>query len=123
MKETIKKFAIWAIIVVNIMWAAWIFAAIWRGYDFYIVWNSIIMVTLFLLAWRMSRRIEALTEEKAKWKSIAAMADYEKGQIEESFYDIRRAISEAKTAGVAPQDILAEVEEKLIKVINGVIRG
>lgn len=67
-KEAIKGFMVFAIIIVNIMWVAWIFVGIWRGYDFNLVFNSIITATLCLLCWLMMRHNERLMEEKNYWK-------------------------------------------------------
>ena len=67
-KEAIKGFMVFAIIIVNIMWVAWIFVGIWRGYDFNLVFNSIITATLCLLCWLMMRQNERLMEEKNYWK-------------------------------------------------------
>lgn len=65
LQDAIKGFMTFAIIIVNIMWAAWILAAIWRGYDFHEVFNSLLMATLCLLCWLMSRRMERLANTNA----------------------------------------------------------
>lgn len=65
LQDAIKGFMTFAIIIVNIMWAAWILTAIWRGYDFHEVFNSLLMATLCLLCWLMSRRMERLANTNA----------------------------------------------------------
>lgn len=65
LQDAIKGFMTFAIIIVNILWAAWIFAAIWRGLDLTTVFNSLLMATLCLLCWLMSRRMERLVNTNA----------------------------------------------------------
>ena len=88
MKDVIKGFLAFALITVNIMWAAQILLAIWRGADFYMVTNSVIAATCYLLMWLMVRRIEALSDSRREWMERAR-------RLEEHIKDLQKAQQKA----------------------------
>lgn len=118
----IKGFTAFAVITVNIMWAAWIFAAIWRGYDFHVVYSSVIAVTLCLLCWLMTRLTGKISAEKERYRFFASKTMEERQQVIEFFLEVRTLIDDGKQAGKPAQDILEEVHKKVIGIVNGVIR-
>ena len=113
MKQVIKGFMVFAIIIVNIMWAAWIFVAIWRGVDFFMVFNSIIMATLCLMCWLMVRRIEAAESDRQNWIGVAGSLNKERTHLANTVEDLRTIIAHGERHGQSPADTLAAIKERL----------
>lgn len=113
MKQVIKGFMVFAIIIVNIMWVAWIFAAIWRGADFYMVFNSIIMATLCLLCWLLMDRIEALVGQKRNMMELAEMEHRRYTGLCEVIREVKKLISDGEWREDSPADTLAAIKERL----------
>ena len=113
MKQVIKGFTVFAIIVVNIMWAAWIFVAIWRGVDFNMIFNAIMMATLCLLCWLMVQRINALTGQKRDMIELANIEHKRYHRILEVIHDVKKLIADGDWREDSPADTLAAVKEKL----------
>ena len=107
LQDAIKGFMMFAIIIVNILWATWLFAAIWRGYDFTTVFNSLLMATLCLLCWLMSRRMERLANTNAMLaEEVQRLEDVKK------FVDALRDIVKKQEVEGEVADIMKEHFDK-----------
>ena len=113
MKQVIKGFMVFAIIIVSIMWAAWIFVAIWRGVDFFMVFNSIIMATLCLMCWLLTERIEALVGQKRNMIELAEMEHRRFADLRNIILDIKKIIVDGAWREDSSADTLAAIKERL----------
>ena len=113
MKQVIKGFMVFAIIIVSIMWAAWIFVSIWRGVDFFMVFNSIIMATLCLMCWLLTERIEALVGQKRNMIELAEMEHRRFSDLRNIILDIKKIIVDGAWREDSSADTLAAIKERL----------